>query len=141
MEAVRGEYIISTDKNLLTLSLIHDFLSNKAYWAKGRTLEQVKMSIDHSICFGLYHQGKQVGFARVFTDYGTQYVLSDVFILENYRGRGLGKWLIETVTSYGVINNLQGMLLTGDAHGLYEQYGFVNNEEYGKKFMIKKPKQ
>lgn len=98
------EYEISTDKKLLDLAMIHDFLANQSYWAKGIPFEVMKKSIENALCFGVYHQGQQVGFARVVTDYATIAYVGDVFILEPYRGRGLGKrlpWPLRRTNSAG----------------------------------------
>jgi GNAT superfamily N-acetyltransferase len=117
---------ISTDKDRLDVAMIHAFLSERSYWAKGRSLEAVKLTIANSLCFGIYNlEGKQLGFARVVTDCAVFGWLMDVFILEEYRGQGLGKQLIEHVTSHAVIMNLRRIgLATSDAHGLYKQFGF-----------------
>jgi GNAT superfamily N-acetyltransferase len=125
IERTRGDYQISTDRDRLDLNVIHDYLSNHSYWAQGIPFEIVKRSVAHSLCFGIYHGSQQVGFARLITDYATIAYLGDVFVLPEHRGKGLSKWLIETMTTHP---DLQGfrrwMLLTADAHGLYEQYGF-----------------
>jgi GNAT superfamily N-acetyltransferase len=122
----RGDFLISTDSALLDLPLLHDFLANRSYWATGRPLSVVQRGIEHSICFGLYEQGRQVGFARVVTDRATFAWLCDVFVLEAYRGRGLSKWLIECVMAYPALQGLRRFLLvTRDAHGLYSRYGFT----------------
>jgi GNAT superfamily N-acetyltransferase len=124
--ARRGDLVISTDPALLDAPLIHDFLANRSYWAKGRPFEVVRRSLDHSLCFGLYQARRQVGLARVVTDWATFAWLCDVFVLEEYRGGGLGKWLIECVVSYPALKGLRRVLLgTRDAHGLYERYGFT----------------
>jgi GNAT superfamily N-acetyltransferase len=126
----RDEYTISTDKERLNVSLIHNFLSNSAYWAKGRSLEVVKRAIENSLNFGVYKDGEQIGFARVVTDYATFAWLADVFILDEYRGRGLSKWLIEVIVSH---QQLQGfrrwVLATKDAHELYRRFGFAGLKE------------
>ena len=120
----RDGYTISTDKTRLDLALIHDYLSQRSYWAQGRSLDLVRRSIDHSLCFGLYAGDQQAGFARVVTHYTTFAWLCDVFILETHRGRGLGKWLIETVVAHPDLHNLRNFLLaTRDAHSLYHRYG------------------
>lgn len=120
-----GEYTISTDPSRLDLALIHDFLANRSYWAKGRSLTTVQRSIENSLNFGIYHEREQVGFARVLTDYATFAWLADVFILEEHRGRGLAKWLMELIISHP---DLQGfrrwVLATKDAHELYRRFGF-----------------
>jgi GNAT superfamily N-acetyltransferase len=122
-------YLISTDRTRLNVPLIHSYLSQSTYWASGRSLEVVKKSIDNSVCFGLYQRTEsneaQVGFARVITDYATFAWLADVFILEEHRGKGLGKWLTDVIVSHP---DLQGfrrwVLATKDAHELYRRVGF-----------------
>jgi GNAT superfamily N-acetyltransferase len=107
------------------VALIHDFLANRSYWALGRPLEVARRSLEYSLCFGLYERGKQVGFARVVTDRATFAWPCDVFVLEAYRGRGLSKWLIESVMSHPDLQGLRRVLLgTREAHGLYERFGF-----------------
>jgi GNAT superfamily N-acetyltransferase len=123
-EAQHGPFRISTDKSQLDIPLIHHWLSTVSYWAPGRSLETVQRSIEHSLCFGVYEAQRQVGFARVVTDYATFAWLCDVFILEDHRGQGLGKWLIETITAQPMLQTLRLFVLaTRDAHGLYQRYG------------------
>jgi GNAT superfamily N-acetyltransferase len=123
--ARQGEFLISTDPRLLDLPLIHDFLSGRSYWAAGRPEEVVRRSLDHSLCFGLYEGKRQVGLARVVTDRATFAWLCDVFVLEDYRGRGLAKWLLGCVLGHRDLQGLRRFLLaTRDAHGLYGRYGF-----------------
>ena len=116
---------ISTDKSRLDIELIHNYLSNESYWAKGRSIEKVKLSIENSICFGVYLDEAQIGFARVVTDYAVFAWILDVFILKDFQGRGYGKKLMNTIMTQ---NNLQNLLRWGlgtdDAHGLYKQDGF-----------------
>src|SRR5947208_2625420 len=95
LEWRRGEYLISTDRRRLDLELVHRFLSEDAYWSPGVPREIVERSIEHSICFGLYREAAQVGFARVVTDRAAIAYLADVFVLPAERSAGLGKWLIE----------------------------------------------
>ena len=122
----RGEFLISTDRNRLNLNVVHDFLTN-CYWAKGIPREVVARSIEHSLCFGIYDgDARQVGFARVVTDFATIAYLGDVFVLESHRGRGLSKWLMHCITQHPALQNLRRwILLTRDAHRLYSQYGFT----------------
>jgi GNAT superfamily N-acetyltransferase len=116
---------ISTDPAQLDLALIYDFLSRRSYWAGGIPLETVRRSIENSLCFGLYRGQGQVGFARVVTDKSTFAYLGDVFVLEEYRGRGLAKWLLQRIVEHPDLQRLRRVLLgTRDAHGLYEQFGF-----------------
>ena len=117
---------ISTDKERLDVAMIHSFLSERSYWAKGRTLEAVKQTIAHSLCFGIYNrEGKQLGFARVATDYAVFGWLMDVFVLEEYRKQGFGKQLIAHIVDHPAMKNIRRIgLATSDAHGLYRQFGF-----------------
>lgn len=118
--------LISNDKSLLDLEMIHNFLTNRSYWAKGRSMETVKRSVENSLCFGVYEKGKQVGFARVVTDYSVFAWLMDVFILEDYRGRGYSKQLMSAIINHPDLQNLiRWGLGTEDAHGLYQQFGFT----------------
>jgi GNAT superfamily N-acetyltransferase len=125
-----NDYLISTDRAKLNLVTIHRYLSEESYWAAGRTMETVSRSIDRSLCFGLYESsGVQVGFARVVTDYSTFAWLCDVFVLPSYRGKGLGKWLVQTVVEYPDLHDIKRMLLgTRDAHSLYRRYGFEDSK-------------
>lgn len=117
-------FLISTDKSKLEPEMICDFLSS-AYWSNQRPREAILKSLEHSLCFGLYFSNKQIGLARVITDYATFAYLCDVFVIEEYRGRSLGKWLMETVIAHPELTRLRRfMLATRDAHALYEQYGF-----------------
>lgn len=126
------DYVISTDKSLLDIQLIHTFLSESSYWAKGRSYDVVKKSIEQSLCFGVYLSVQQqilqqIGFARIVTDYATFAWLCDVFIIDLHRGKGLGRWLLECVISYPDLQGLQRFVLaTRDAHELYKQFGFEN---------------
>jgi N-acetylglutamate synthase-like GNAT family acetyltransferase len=126
IECTRDGFTISTDKARLDVPAIHDFLANSSYWARNVPLSTVQKSIENSLCFGIYDDGnRQVGFARVITDYAVFAYLADVFILEDYRGRGLAKWLMACIVSTPELQNLRRwMLATKDAHGLYAQYGF-----------------
>jgi GNAT superfamily N-acetyltransferase len=126
MEWTRGALTISTDQHRLDREAIHEFLRN-SYWASGIPRTVVDESIENALCFGLYEGGKQVGFARVITDFATFAYLSDVFVIESHRGLGLSKWLMEVIMGHPQLQNLRRwMLATRDAHGLYEQFGFRN---------------
>jgi GNAT superfamily N-acetyltransferase len=121
-----GKYVVSTDKSRLDVSVIHDFLVNDSYWANTRTLSEVQKTIQCSICFGVYDGGRQIGFARVLTDHVVVAYLFDVFIVADYRGRGLGKWLVGCVLSHpDLLGVYKWCLGTADAHGLYARYGFT----------------
>jgi GNAT superfamily N-acetyltransferase len=121
-----GEYVISTDTHLLDVSAIQSYLAT-SYWAKGIPFEIVKKSIEHSLNFGVYTQGKQIGFARVITDYATYAYIGDVYILEDFRGQGLSKWLMRVIADHPELQGLRRWtLLTQDAHGLYHKTGFTS---------------
>jgi len=126
VESRRAEFVISTDRTRLDLDAIHGFLTN-CYWAKGIPREVVARSIQQSLCFGIYDgSGAQVGFARVISDFATIAYVGDVFVLDTHRGRGLGKWLMESITHHPALQNLRRWILTTrDAHGLYAQVGFA----------------
>jgi GNAT superfamily N-acetyltransferase len=125
MEWKKEHFTISDDKSLFDIDYIFDFISNRSYWAANIPFEVVKKSIEGSVCFGVFENKQQIGFARVITDSATFGYLADVFIDENYRGQGLGKWLMETIMAYSNFQGLRGwMLRTKDAHSLYEKYGF-----------------
>ena len=126
MEITKGEFTISTDKSRLQFDVIYRFLIEESYWSQGRTREQTERAIEHSLCFGVYQGDRQIGFARVVSDFATFAYLGDVFVLEEFRGRGLSKWLMETIVEYPELQGLRRWILaTRDAHGLYEQYGFA----------------
>jgi N-acetylglutamate synthase-like GNAT family acetyltransferase len=132
-------FVISDDKSKLDVKLIHNFLTN-SYWGKGRTLEEVNRSIEHSFCFGIYSGNKQVGFARVLTDFVIFAYLMDVFIIEEYRGRGLSKILLERIFNDVRFSKIKKwMLATDDAHTLYEKFGF-KMIEHPEKLMSKSRK-
>jgi len=121
-----GEFIISTDRSRLQFDAIHKYLSEESYWAKERTREQTETAIKNSLSFGVYKDEKQIGFARVVTDYATFAYLGDVFILEEFRGRGLSKWLMETIINHPELQGFRRWILaTKDAHTLYEKFGFA----------------
>lgn len=125
MEFKLDEFVISTDKSLLDIDAIHRFLVEDSYWARERTLEQTKTAIENSICFGLYSDGRLIGFARVVTDRATFAYIGDVFVIDEFRGRGLSKWLMEVMISHPELQGLRRWVLaTRDAHSLYEKFGF-----------------
>ncbi len=124
VERRRGEILVSTDPARLDLDVIHGFLS-QAYWSEGIPREVLERAIRNSLCFGVYVDGAQVGFARIVTDRATFAYLADVFILESHRGRGLSKLLMEVIMSHPDLQGLRRFSLgTRDAHGLYRQFGF-----------------
>lgn len=121
----RGEYSISTDAARLDVELIHKFLSESSYWATGRPREVVERSIRHSLAFGVYQGKRQIGFARVVTDYATFAWIADVFIVDEFRGRGLGGWLSEVMIAHPQLQGFRRWALaTKDAHELYRRVGF-----------------
>ena len=121
----RGIYTISSDASRLDVELIHRFLTT-SYWASGIPIDIVRRSIEHSLSFGLYDGGGQIGFARVITDRATFAYLADGFVLESHRGLGLGKWLVETIVAHPELQGLKRwMLVTRDAHELYRLVGFT----------------
>jgi GNAT superfamily N-acetyltransferase len=124
-EADHDGYRISTDPTRLDLAAIHSYLSERSYWAQGRSLETMQTAIANSLCFGVYApDGAQAGFARVVTDYATFAWLCDVFILELHRGKGLGKALVQAVTAHPALQGRRLFILaTRDAHELYRRYG------------------
>ena len=121
-----GYFSCSTDKSKLQLEIIHHYLSEKSYWAKGRSMKKIKTSIENSECFGIYNKEKQVGFARVVSDFAIYGYILDVFVLEDERGKGLGKWLMHCIMNHPKLTEIhRWMLGTEDAHGLYKQFGFT----------------
>jgi GNAT superfamily N-acetyltransferase len=123
-EVKKDNFIISTDPARLDLDAIVEFLA-RAYWAKGRPRERTERALAHSLVFGLYDGDKQIGLARIVTDYAIFAYLCDVFIHEDYRAHGLGKWLMHTVHSHPDLQGLRRWTLaTRDAHGLYQQFGW-----------------
>ena len=136
-EVRRDDFCISTDPSLLNTDIIHGYLSKESYWAQNIPKAVVEKSIENSLCFGLYNHDKQIGFARLVTDKATFAYLADVFILEEHRGKGLSKWLIETIQAHPELQGFRRWMLgTRDAHGLYEQFGWtVLDEDTRKRFM------
>jgi GNAT superfamily N-acetyltransferase len=124
-EWTRGEFTISTDPGRIDLDVVHGFLTT-CYWAEGIPRDRVQKSIEHSLNFGLYHQGRQIGFARVITDHATFAYLGDVFVLEAFRGQGLARWLMEVVHAHPELQGFRRwVLLTRDAHALYRHVGYA----------------
>lgn len=127
---MNSAYTISTNKSRLNVDMIHRFLSQESYWAQNIPLELVQKAIANSLCFGVYEGDQQIGFARVVTDFTTMAYLSDVFIVESHRGRGLSKQLVKYILDYPDLQGLRRFILvTQDAQTLYSQFGFVNPEE------------
>lgn len=125
MQPINDGYTVSTDRDKLDVSMVHGYLSTQAYWCLNIPFQVVKRSMENSLCFGVYHGDRQVGFARVISDYATIAYLGDVFIIPEYRGQGLSKRLMETIMAHPDLQGLRRwILLTGDAHGLYRQFGW-----------------
>jgi len=125
-ELHHNEFTISTDPGRLDLDAICDMLS-RAYWAKERPREMIARSLQYSLNFGLYDDSRHIGIIRVVSDYTTFAWLCDVFIHEDYRGQGLGKWLLETVHSHPELQGVSRWILaTRDAHDFYKQFGWVS---------------
>ena len=132
-EWTQGSFVVSTDRQRLDVAAIHDFLARRSYWAQGIPIETVRKSIERSRAYGLYERteaasgerDRQIGFARVITDEATFAYLSDVFIVETHRGRGLSKWLVRTILDDPDLAGLRRwVLVTYDAQTLYEGLGF-----------------
>jgi ribosomal protein S18 acetylase RimI-like enzyme len=133
-----GSFTISTDKDRLDIAAIHDYLSQRSYWAQGRTIEAVQKSIDNSLCFGVYDEDDNfVGFARVVTDYVVFAYLLDLFILEQYRKQGVGKSLVDHIINSPMLQDVKWRLDTQDAHELYRKFGF-EEPIFPKKIMEKR---
>ena len=125
IETTHNGYRISTDKSQLQTDVIYQYLSEESYWAKDIPRSIVEKSIANSLCFGIYHEKEQIGFARVISDLATFAYLADVFVLPPHRGKGLSKWLMEVILAHPDLLTLRRfMLATQDAHGLYKQFGF-----------------
>ncbi len=126
LEWQRGAFTISTDRNRLQIDAVHKYLSEESYWAKERTREQTETAIKNSLSFGVYKGENLVGFARVVTDFATFAYLGDVFILYEFRGLGLSKWLMEVIINHPELQGLRRWILaTKDAHRLYEKFEFT----------------
>ncbi|QHS57138.1 GNAT family N-acetyltransferase [Mucilaginibacter sp. 14171R-50] len=117
---------ISTDKASLDFDVIFNYLDQQSYWATHISPQRLKTAIQNSLCFGVYKDGAQVGFARVITDMATFAYLCDVFVLPDYQGNGLSKWMMQTIMNHADLQGLRRWsLATRDAHGLYKQFGFT----------------
>ena len=127
MQISRDGYVLSDDKSRLDLKAVCELL-HATYWAKDRSRESIGKSIEHSVCFGLFHDGRQVGFARAVTDHTTFTWICDVVIAPEHRGRGLGKWMVECMLQHPELQTTTHVLRTKDAHTLYEQFGFKRTE-------------
>jgi GNAT superfamily N-acetyltransferase len=119
------DYSITTDKTKIDFETVYNYLSKQSYWAQNIPETIVKLSIENAICFSVFYKTQQVGFARVITDKATFGYLADVFILESHQGKGIGKWLMQTIFDNEELQGFRSWMLgTKDAHGLYEKFGF-----------------
>jgi GNAT superfamily N-acetyltransferase len=135
----RGPYEISTDPARVDINAVHAFLS-RSYWAEGIPVETVAKAVSGSLCFSLFDQGAQVGFARVVTDRATFAYLCDVYVLESHRGQGLGKWLVQELVAHpDLVGVRRFLLVTRDAQGLYEQVSFAAPSNSGQFMEIFRP--
>lgn len=132
MEIHRDQFTISTDPSRLDINAVYDFLS-RSYWAKARPRERTDQAFANSLVLGLYESSRQIGLARVVTDFSVIAYLCDVFIHEDFRGQGLGKWLMQSMFEHPDLKHIRRWLLvTDDAHGLYQQFGFEQLPEVEK---------
>jgi GNAT superfamily N-acetyltransferase len=121
---------LDDDPRRIDVAAVHDFLANHAYWAKGRPLAVVERLIrEAQRVVGVYDGDRQVGFARAFTDGVALVYLADVYVLPEYRGRGLGIELVRTMVEDGPYANLRWILHTRDMHRLYARFGFAEPSE------------
>lgn len=127
MNWTKDEFILTDELSKVDIDKVCDMLS-KTYWAEKTPREKIIQSIQKSMCFSVFHKEIQVAFARVVTDENVFSWIADVIVDEQYRGRGLGKWMMETITNHKIIKDTKQVLATRDAHGLYEQYGFNRAE-------------
>ena len=132
-------FLVTTDPAKLDPVAAHAYLT-RSYWAEGIPRELVERSLRHSLCFALLDGQRQIGLARVISDYSTFAYLADVYVLEDYRGRGLGKWLIRCVVEHPQLQGLRRFLLaTRDAHGLYRPFGFAPPDKPENYLEVRKP--
>jgi GNAT superfamily N-acetyltransferase len=136
-ETTEGDYVITTNKQKMNVETIHQYLSQESYWAQNISIETVTRSIEHSFCFAILYHNNQIGFARLITDYATFAYLADVFIIEQHRGKGLAKKLLEFIHTNPEVQGLRRWMLgTKDAHRLYSKFGWSSiTEEQYKRFM------
>lgn len=136
----RDTFTVSDDPARLDVEAIHDFLSHHSYWAEGIPHMLVARAVEHSLCFGLYDGTRQIGLARMITDRATFAYLCDVYVLPDYRGRGLGTWLMECVMAHPDLARLRRMhLVTRDAHEVYRPLGFTELSQPGRHMEILRP--
>jgi GNAT superfamily N-acetyltransferase len=124
MEWTHGDYILTDERDRADIDAIHNLLRD-TYWAATRTRELVALSVENSLCFSLFHSGRQVGIARVLTDYGATSYLCDVVLEPPHRSNGLGSWLMQRVLDHPVVRNTYVLLITRDAQAFYRKFGFA----------------
>jgi len=127
MKISKNKYSITDEASAIDIDAVQKLLST-SYWASNRCIETINKSIEHSVCFSLFYESEQIGFARIVTDFATTGYLADVIIDNKYRGDGLGKWFVKTIIEDKRWDDMLLLLVTGDAHKLYEKYGFKNSE-------------
>jgi len=126
MEYQKENYRISNDKSIINIALVHNYLCYHSYWAEGIPIDVVQRSIQNSLCFAVFNNNEQVGFARLISDFATYAYLADLFIVPEERGKGLSKWLMQVIMDHPQLQGLRRfVLVTKDAHGLYAQFGFT----------------
>ena len=124
-EYQNGEFLLSSDPEKLDMNIIHNYLSKNSYWAQNIPLSVAERSLNNSLCFGLYYKKSQIGLVRVITDKATFAYLADTFVIDEYQGKGLGTWMIETVMKSSELLGLRRwQLSTRDAHNFYQKFGF-----------------
>ncbi len=139
MDFTKDRFYISTEKEKMDIDLIYSFLT-RSYWAEGISKEIVTRSIEGALCFGVFENDKQVGFARMITDRATFAYLADVFIIEEYRGVGLSIWLMDVIMVHPDMQGLRRMMLsTRDAHDLYKKFGFTQLNNVDRWMHIQNP--
>ena len=125
LEATYNDFLITTDRSKVDLELVHRFLSTESYWSKNIPLETVKGCVENSLCFSVFRNDNQVAFARIISDFHSFAYLADVFVVKEFRGLEISKWMMDFIMRHP---NLQGLrrfcLGTHDAHSLYEKFGF-----------------
>jgi len=142
-EQTKEDCLVSTDPALLDIGMIHDWLSKESYWSANIPLDTLKRALENTVCFGIYINHRQIGFARVVTDKATFAYLADVFILPGYRGKGYAKKLMEVIHAHPDLQGLRRwVLITRDAHSLYESFGWTRlDENVAARFMQKHDKE
>jgi GNAT superfamily N-acetyltransferase len=126
VDLTRDNYLLTDDKARLDFDAVYELLG-ATYWAAERSRETMRTAIEHSVCFSLFHEGKQIGFGRVITDFATYNYLCDIIIAPGHCGRGLGKWLVETMLAHPALQSGPIYLRTKDAHELYRAFGFKDS--------------